>query len=37
MMRQVFGAAFIAAVIIVPLSTSAQGVPEGIERDARVR
>ena len=37
MMRQVFGAAFIAAVIIVPLSASAQGVPEGIERDARVR
>src|SRR5258708_13325956 len=35
MMRQVFGAAFIAAVIIVPLSASAQGVPEGVERGAR--
>jgi hypothetical protein len=35
MMRQFFGAAFIAAVIIVPLSASAQGVPEGVERGAR--
>jgi hypothetical protein len=35
MMRQVFGAAFNAAVIIVPLSASAQGVPEGVERGAR--
>ncbi len=35
MMRQVFGAAFIATVIVVPLSASAQGVPEGVERGAR--
>jgi hypothetical protein len=35
MIRQVFGAAFIAAAIIVPLSASAQGVPEGVERGAR--
>jgi hypothetical protein len=35
MIRQVFGAAFVAAAIIVPLSASAQGVPEGVERGAR--
>src|SRR5260370_36695807 len=35
MLRQVFGAAFIAAGIIVPLSASAQGVPEGVERGVR--
>ena len=34
MIRQVFGAAFVAAAIIVPLSASAQGVPEGVERGA---
>ena len=35
MIRQVFGAAFVAAAIIVPLSASAQGLPEGVERGAR--
>jgi len=35
MIRQVFGAAFVAAAIIVPLSASAQGVPEGVERGPR--
>ena len=35
MIRQVFGAAFVTAAIIVPLSASAQGVPEGVERGAR--
>src|ERR1700730_16429027 len=35
MIRQVFGAAFIAAAAIVPLAASAQGVPEGVERGAR--
>jgi len=35
MIRQVFGAAFVAGAIIVPLSASAQGVPEGVERGAR--
>jgi hypothetical protein len=35
MIRQGFGAAFVAAAIIVPLSASAQGVPEGVERGAR--
>jgi len=35
MIRKILGAAFIAAAIIVPLSASAQGVPEGVERGAR--
>ena len=35
MIRQVFGAAFITAAVIVPLSASAQGVPGGVERGAR--
>jgi hypothetical protein len=35
MIRQVFGAALMAAAIIVPLSASAQGVPGGVERGAR--
>jgi hypothetical protein len=34
-MRKVLGAAFLAAVIIAPLSASAQGVPGGVERGAR--
>src|SRR3979409_796651 len=35
MMRKVLGAAFLAAVIVAPLSASAQGVPVGVERGAR--
>src|SRR3979409_1704496 len=35
MMRKVLGAAFLAAVIVAPLSASAQGVPGGVERGAR--
>src|SRR5215208_8018763 len=35
MMRKVLGAAFLAAVIVPPLSASAQGVPGGVERGAR--
>jgi Protein of unknown function (DUF1236) len=35
MIRKLFGAAFIVAATIVPLSASAQGVSEGVERGAR--
>ena len=35
MIRKVLGAAFLAAVIIAPLSASAQGVPAGVDRGAR--
>jgi Protein of unknown function (DUF1236) len=35
MIRNVIGAAFLAATIIAPLSASAQGVPGGVERGAR--
>jgi Protein of unknown function (DUF1236) len=35
MIRKVLGAAFLAAVIIAPLSASAQGVPGGVDRGAR--
>ena len=34
MIRKVLGAAFLAAVIIAPLSASAQGVPAGVDRGA---
>jgi Protein of unknown function (DUF1236) len=36
MIRRFLGAAFAAAVIVIPLSASAQGVPGGVERGARV-
>jgi hypothetical protein len=35
MIRQVIGAAFLAAATIAPLSASAQGAPGGVERGAR--
>ena len=35
MIRKVIAAAFLSAAIILPLSASAQGVPEGVERGAR--
>jgi hypothetical protein len=35
MIRRFLGAAFAAAVIVIPLSASAQGVPGGVERGAR--
>jgi hypothetical protein len=35
MIRNVIGAAFLTAAVIVPLSASAQGVPGGVERGSR--
>jgi hypothetical protein len=35
MLRKVLAAAFLSASIVIPLSASAQGVPEGVERGAR--
>jgi hypothetical protein len=35
MNRRILGAAFAAAVIVIPLTASAQGVPGGVERGAR--
>lgn len=35
MFRQILGAAFLAAAVIVPLSASAHGVPGGVERGDR--
>jgi hypothetical protein len=35
MIRRILGAAFAAAIITIPLSASAQGVPGGVERGAR--
>ena len=35
MLRKVLAAAFLSAAVVIPLSASAQGVPEGVERGAR--
>ena len=35
MIRKIMGAAFLAAVVMAPISASAQGVPGGVERGAR--
>jgi Protein of unknown function (DUF1236) len=35
MFHRVFAAAFFSMAIVVPLSVSAQGVPEGVDRGAR--
>jgi hypothetical protein len=35
MVGKIVGAAFLSAVIVIPVSASAQGVPGGVERGAR--
>jgi hypothetical protein len=35
MLRKFLAAAFLSAAVVIPLSASAQGVPEGVERGAR--
>ena len=35
MLRKVLAAAFLSAAVVIPVSASAQGVPEGVERGAR--